>query len=279
MSFTGVHPLSYSRPARRAWLETTTFIQGDIMRIQYALLAMSLILNTVACEQTNDPSFQTKPMTELEQPLGYWFNDVATIRYAPDYAERIPDPKGPSDMLNSTGTVFRGMTAKVTATKGEWRRIIYNKNAHGWIPVSELTPRTASNQATTLKNLKTYLDSDFGKPDETIIPAGSLLFVLEEAGELSYVNYDGQAATWVETALLTKDPNELKVAESIAKADWMATVMQGPNGRIFDKARIKYPKAKLLDQLAEKIDFNDFNLKPVMPTTNLAEDAIAQDKK
>ena len=245
------------------------------MQLRYSLLLVGLMVTALACEQGADPTDLAQPLVQQAQPLEYWINTSTSSRFIPSHAERVPDPQRNDDMRNWTGGVYRGMPAKVVATQGEWKRVVYRTDATGWMLESELVPRTDASEATTLKELKTYAEADFGQPDETLtIPAGTLLFILEEANELSYVNYEGQKTAWVETALLTKEANELKVAQLIYKAEWIATVLEGPNGRVLDKARIKYPKAKLLDSLANHIDFKDFSEKPVMPTVDLAKEGL-----
>jgi len=238
------------------------------------------MVGSFACEQATAPTtLEVQPQAQ-PQPLEAWINSSTSSRFIPDYALRIPDPQQDDDMRNWTGSVYRGMSAKVTATQGEWRKVVYSQDATGWMLASELISQAKATQATTLRELKTYAEADFGQLNETLrIPAGTLLFILEQVDELSFVNYDGEKAAWVESALLSTDPSELKVSELIYKAKFLEEVLNGPNARVLDKARIKYPKAKLIDTLANHVSFKEFNLNPIMPTSDVAIEGTPTQKK
>ena len=241
------------------------------MRFLHAIYLTLFVTILIACEQPKEAILQTEPIATLEQPIQHWINTHTTVRFAPSHAERVSDPQGTQDMSNWTGSVYRGIPVTVVATQGEWKKVVYNTDARGWMLTSELLQQTQLGKATTLKELKTYRGADFSLANDSLtIPAGTLLFVLEQVNQLSLVNYDGEKTAWVETSNLTQEKQEVHVSESIEKAQWLRSD-NAPNGRVLDKARIKYPNAKLLDTLADHIRFRDFNPTPTLPTADLAD--------
>lgn len=224
-----------------------------------------LALQLSGCKDNGQqPERQPDPPTPANLQEPYVVIKDTVMRLAPTEDEIVPVPNVPQRMsTNFIGTISRGHVGTMVERRGYWSHIVLDDDAEGWVKSMDMLPSRQVSEATVLRPVTLYAVPSLKAPPAARINPGDLVFVAEEEGEFSKIYGTDPAPLYVETAMLDTTPNELAMSHMLLRLSKAHSVNDlAEAAEIYDEARISYPKAKLMEVLAENVDFLHTNEVP-----------------
>ena len=234
------------------------------------LSALGLIFGLLMGGCTDDPqlssSSQSRSALEASHHLSV---DGMTLRLAPTHEDWVADPVDEDAVIsNFKSVVLRGERAVLLQVQGDWSEFQLSNGNTGWALSDTWVPGTLWYAGTTDISVKMCLDAACLKTE--MVPPLTLMVVNTKATYGKNEVRFGDRTGYIQSEYIQLDDESVFFAFQVIRAEWsLANANLENNGRILDKARIKYPESRYLDILADRIPFVDFTDAPHVDTSDL----------
>ena len=222
---------------------------------------------TLSC--TEDVKFQAASAEQSGLVVTEYFNaEDLVLRLAPTEEVWIADPVDDTAVINNfKGNLLRGEKAVRLRVEGSWGEFRRKDGVTGWAELAKWEPADTWFAGTNAK--QATLCFDLGCGQNEVLPSLTLVLVNGKAvNGMNPVRFDDKKG-YVKSEDLALDDEAVFFAFQVVRAEWsLINSNMENNGRILDKARIKYPSSPYLDTLSERIPFADFSQIPYIDTSD-----------
>jgi hypothetical protein len=194
-------------------------------------------------------------------PIEYYLTSDTMLWLTPSIDKEVSNPFGPGMTANWVASLMRGQRVLALAKKPGWLQIQMENDAEGWIQEHVTFPSSSAIFATLLGDTEAMAEPGAVAP-VTMLKAGDIILVQHSEGDSTYVEYGEGQSAWVPSGLVTMDSDEIEVAKLMQKSFWLNERGVEPISKLFDKARDKFPSARLIDEFANYVSFENFNVVP-----------------
>ena len=206
--------------------------------------------------------------TNTLEAVDYLNAEDLILRLAPTDEEWVADPVDESNVIaNFKVHLLRGQKAKRLRVEGEWAEYQQGDGITGWARLSAWESGARWFAGTNAQQTKLCMDINCSQSEK--LPSLTLMLVDSKAvNGLNPVRFKSKTG-YVQSEALELDDESVFFAFQVVRAEWsLANANLENNGRILDKARIKYPDSKYLDALGERIPFADVSAVPHVDTSD-----------
>ena len=219
---------------------------------------------------TDEVKFEQVSAQQQALEAGTYLNaENLILRLAPTDEEWLADPVDETNVIkNFKANLLRGQRATELRVQGEWAEYQLDNGVTGWSRVSQWESDSLWFPGANEVETKLCLDLNCNESEK--VSALTLMLVNSKAvNGLNPVRF-GSRVGFVPSEVLQLDDESVFFAFQVVRAQWSRDNRNlENNGRILDKARIKYPNSKYLDILGELIPFADFARVPHVDTSDL----------
>ena len=199
----------------------------------------------------------------------YLNSENLILKLAPTDEEWLADPVDEANVIkNFKANLLRGQRGKQLRIQGEWAEYQLDNGVTGWSRISLWEPDNIWFPGANAVATKLCLDLSCNESEE-LSPLTLMLVNSKAVNGLNPVRFESRVG-FVPSEVLELDDESVFFAFQVVRAEWSRDNRNlENNGRILDKARIKYPDSKYLDILGELIPFADFARVPHVDTSDL----------
>ena len=189
------------------------------------------------------------------------------LKLAPTDEEWLADPVDEANIIKISKRICWRSTGKQLRIQGEWAEYQLDNGVSGWSRISSGNPTTFGSWYQRRGNKAVFRPSC--NESEELSPLTLMLVNSKAVNGLNPVRFESRTG-FVPSEVLELDDESVFFAFQVVRAQWSRDNRNlENNGRILDKARIKYPDSKYLDILGELIPFADFARVPHVDTSDL----------
>jgi len=218
---------------------------------------------------TEDISLQAVSANESALESAEFLNaENLTLRLAPTDEAWVADPVDEANVIaNFKSIVLRGKKARQLRVQGEWAEYQLETGVTGWAKTTAWESGLSWFAGTNSRETKLCLD--LGCSQSELLPPLTLMLVHGKASAgMNPVRFESSRG-YIQSEALELDDESVFFAFQVVRSEWsLANANLENNGRILDKARIRYPESKYLDILGERIPFADFSAVPHVDTSD-----------
>lgn len=206
-------------------------------------------------EAAPEPTDAASPRAPSVAAGGSFVLQTAALYRGPSSDRRIEvDGK---NVTNYLATLYRGERVKILEAGDDYHAVVASDGTEGFVRARAVL-RESSAAATVTRETKTFERPALVALAEQTLPAGALLFVVQEKGEFSEVNTAGIRTAWVLTESLARDP----VSYDVAKLLNRVRALKGDQGKdhsneiasLVEVAKTSYPTSPILPAIVREVD-------------------------
>ena len=218
---------------------------------------------------TEDVSVQAVSAVKTELESADFLNaENLTLRLAPTDEDWVADPVDEANVIsNFKAIVLRGKKARQLQVQGGWAEYQLETGVTGWAKTAAWESGAIWFAGTNSQETK--LCRDLACSQSELLPPLTLMLIHGKASAgMNPVRFESSRG-YIQSEALELDDESVFFAFQVVRAEWsLANANLENNGRILDKARIKYPESKYLDVLGERIPFADVSAIPHVDTSD-----------
>ena len=190
------------------------------------------------------------------------------LRLAPTDEAWVADPVDDSNAVsNFKAVVLRAQKATRLRIEGEWAEYQLENGVTGWAQLSAWESGATWFAGTNVQETELCLDLSCSET-KTLPPLTLMLVNSKATAGMNPIRFETSRG-FIKSEALELDDESVFFAFQVVRAEWSrANANLENNGRILDKARIKYPESKYLDTLGERIPFADYSKVPHVDTSD-----------
>ena len=218
---------------------------------------------------TEEAKFQVLSAEQSALETTHFVNaENLELRLAPTDEAWVADPVDESNVIsNFKAILLRAQKATQLRVEGEWAEYQLESGVTGWARLSAWEPGNTWFAGTNSKETELCLDLNCGKT-KTLPPLTLMVVNSKAVGGMNPVRFETSSG-FIKSEALELDDESVFFAFQVVRAEWSrSNANLENNGRILDKARIKYPESKYLDTLGERIPFADYSAVPHVDTSD-----------